>query len=569
MSKYETLVRLLDQIRLEGIAAGYVSYKGDAVDSLNQARAKAYIHLFLKVKFGLLGFKERESFMTDGADDGGVDGYYLDAEAKTISFLQSKFRTNEKNFEGKQIEMSEIVSMDIARITEGETTNENGARYNSKILALIRRIREIDDIGRYKYRVVIIANLRGVTPTNLRKLTGGFPAEVFDAERCYSELVFPVLSGTYFQKGDLSIYLDLSNKNAGAKINYEVSTIFGPCDITVLFVPTLEIAKVMYKYKNSILKYNPRSYLEFAGVAVNESIRGTIISSTTNEFALLNNGITMVSDETNINEKIGQKNRAQLLVTNPQIINGGQTAYMLSRIYENNIAQADETFKGKEVLLKVITLTKSEQNPRSPVDGIKLIERISTATNQQTAVTNSDRHSNDEGFQVLQRTVFERYGVLFERKRGEFADGVRDGYIKTEQVLDRNIFAKIYFMSTDQLSKASKRAFLKIVEPEKLATNFEALDRFYLGYRFYLELNRPSMTKTNNTATRVIASFVKTSWGTEVATSTMLEAAIGYLNERELQAKNVNLAKELRRTKKRKERARDKRGRPDVSATED
>jgi hypothetical protein len=248
---------------------------------------------------------------------------------------------------------------------------------------------------------------------------------------------------------------------------------------------------------------------------------------------------------------------------------GGQTAYTLSRIYENNIAQADETFKGKEVLLKVITLTKSEQNPRSPVDGIKLIERISTATNQQTAITNSDRHSNDEGFQVLQRTVFERYGVLFERKRGEFADGVRDGYIKTEQVLDRNIFAKIYFMSTDQLSKASKRAFLKIVEPEKLATNFEALDRFYLGYRFYLELNRPSMTKTNNTATRVIASFVKTSWGTEVATSTMLEAAIGYLNERELQAKNVNLAKELRRTKKRKERARDKRGRPDVSATED
>jgi hypothetical protein len=124
MSKYETLVRILDQIRLEGIAAGYVSYKGDAVDSLNQARAKAYIHLFLKVKFGLLGFKERESFMTDGTDDGGVDGYYLDAEAKTISFLQSKFRTNEKNFEGKQIEMSEIVSMDIARIGEQKSRHQ-------------------------------------------------------------------------------------------------------------------------------------------------------------------------------------------------------------------------------------------------------------------------------------------------------------------------------------------------------------------------------------------------------------------------------------------------------------
>ena len=77
-----------------------------------------------------------------------------------------------------------------------------------------------------------------------------------------------------------------------------------------------------------------------------------------NEFALYNNGITMLSAETNLNERIGQRNKARLNVTNPQIINGGQTAYTLARIYEEQPSDtAEAVFEGKEVLLKVITLT--------------------------------------------------------------------------------------------------------------------------------------------------------------------------------------------------------------------
>src|SRR5690606_4623358 len=127
-------------------------------------------------------------------------------------------------------------------------------------------------------------------------------------EDCYEKLVFPVITGTYFNATDLSINIDLSNKNAGSKISYTVLTKKGECEITVLFVPTIELGRVMYKYKNSILKYNPRSYLGHEGKHVNNAIRETVVETKTNEFALFNNGITMLSDETNINEKIGQKN---------------------------------------------------------------------------------------------------------------------------------------------------------------------------------------------------------------------------------------------------------------------
>jgi hypothetical protein len=161
-------------------------------------------------------------------------------------------------------------------------------------------------------------------------------------ERCYQRLVYPVLTGTFFNATDLHIGIDLSNKNAGAKISYTVATQYGDCEITVLFVPIAEIAKVMHRYKNAILKYNPRSYLQHEGREVNAAIRHTVVDKKTNEFSLFNNGLTMLSDETYINERIGQKNKAKLTLKNPQIINGGQTAYTLSRILEENSNETAE-----------------------------------------------------------------------------------------------------------------------------------------------------------------------------------------------------------------------------------
>lgn len=42
-------------------------------------------------------------YVTDGTNDGGIDGYYIDKEKKTIYFLQAKFRTNEENFQSCEI----------------------------------------------------------------------------------------------------------------------------------------------------------------------------------------------------------------------------------------------------------------------------------------------------------------------------------------------------------------------------------------------------------------------------------------------------------------------------------
>jgi hypothetical protein len=261
--------------------------------------------------------------------------------------------------------------------------------------------------------------------------------------------------------------------------------------ITVLFVPTVEIARTFQKYKNAMLEFNPRSYLELQGAKVNSAIRDTILQQDKNEFALYNNGITMLSDETHLNERIGQRNKARLNVTNPQIINGGQTAYTLSRIYEEGDAEKiGSVFEGKEVLLKIITL--ASQDGDGDDKKRKLIDSISIATNDQTPVIPADRFSNDLIHVRLQKELFDRYGLLYERKRGEFADGVHKGYIGRNQVIERNLFFRIYLASHGEINQAVERkAFMRFSKGGKEIPSADALDRFYFGYLCSSALGNP------------------------------------------------------------------------------
>ena len=63
----------------------------------------------------------------------------------------------------------------------------------------------------------------------------------------------------------------------------------------------------MSKYKNSILKYNPRNYLSLSNNKVNRKILESIISNNANDFAIYNNGITIIADSFELTETTGTK----------------------------------------------------------------------------------------------------------------------------------------------------------------------------------------------------------------------------------------------------------------------
>ncbi len=448
MNKYKTLVKILDEIRFEA-PLEYKSYRPEDNDleKINQARSRAFIHLFLKGNFNLLDFKERENFVTDGADDGGIDAYYIDKINKKVYIIQSKFRTNDNNFEEREITFEELLKMDITEILEGNEFDAQDTAYCSKIKQLQRDVNQTEGIARYKNIVVILANIKNITPAQLKKLTGGFDVSIFNYEQVYKKLLFPIVSGTYYNKDEIHISINLLGKSSNENVTYNVKTEYGECDITVLFVPVSEVARIVYQFKNSILKYNPRSYLEMQNNTINHNIYNSIVGKTTNDFALLNNGITLLSSETNINNKVGKKDEAQLIVMNPQIINGGQTSYTLSRIYEEilNNKESEDVFKNKEVLLKIITLSDLSEEIDS--EQHKLIESISKSTNNQSLVKEADRRSNDGVQLVLQEEIYNTYGLYYERKKGEFADGVKNNYLHRSEIIDRVEFIRFALAS--------------------------------------------------------------------------------------------------------------------------
>lgn len=517
-TKYEMLLRILDAIRHEATGTKwekqYAVASGNA-EEIRQARSRAFIHLYLKVMFGISEFDVREAFVTDGSHDGGIDGYYIDQDTRRIFLLQSKFRSTERNFEEKEIGVDELLVMDIERITGGKTSSASGSKYNGKIQGLIRRISEIPDIARYNYHISIIANC-SLPADQIRKLTDGYPADVFNFEKSYNKLVFPVVSGTYFKAQDVVIRLDLNNKSAGVKTSYSVETPDYQCEITVLFVPTLEIAKAMDKYRNTLLEYNPRSYLELEGQQVNASIRETLTRHGSNAFAVMNNGMTILSDETNLNERIGQENKAQLHLLRPQIINGGQTAYTLSRIYGEDKAGAEARFAGKEVLTKIITLTAKDPKKETSEIRMNLIDEISAASNRQTPVINADRMSNDALYTSLQSILFERFGILFERKRGEFNDGIVSDYVNRSQVLERNLFLRIFYAVQGRINTArKKRIFMQHPLSRDDLQNTAALDNFADGYEIFKSLapRRPNSQNPNryrDVLAKVYIGFMRT-----------------------------------------------------------
>lgn len=505
MSKYQTLVTVLEELRKEAPVQFKRYYPLETeIDKKNHALALSFIHLFLKVKFGLLDFNERENYITDGTDDGGVDGYYIDYENEKLYFIQSKFRNTNENFENINIELDEILKMELDRITRGETKGTNNRPYNSKIQNLISSINGISNKPKWKESVIILANVNDKHLSKINQLTQ-FPTEIFNFKRVYNDLVFPVVSGTFFNQTELKISINVNPNTKNNIIDYDVDTQIKECNIRVLFVPTIEIAKILYKYKNSILRYNPRSYLDLASGSVNKKIHDSIIQIPTNEFALYNNGITMLSDKTYYSDRTGKKREAEVIVTNPQIINGGQTAYTLSRIYDDLLKSTNDlsVFENKEVLLKIITFEDDNETVVDIQDKLKLIEAISKATNDQTQVTEADRTSNEKIQIEIQEIIFEKFGYFYERKRGEFGDGLRSRYIDRSKLIDREVFVRISYGINGYPGQARRTGSKFLFKKENFkftlpdAANVE---KYFFGYKIleYLNELQKSFDKDQN-----------------------------------------------------------------------
>jgi hypothetical protein len=84
--KYRILTHILDEYVREGqgVRQRKSFFDTSTEEHQNQARARAFIHLYLAATYGVLDFEDREKMITDASYDGGIDAYFIDTENKII-----------------------------------------------------------------------------------------------------------------------------------------------------------------------------------------------------------------------------------------------------------------------------------------------------------------------------------------------------------------------------------------------------------------------------------------------------------------------------------------------------
>ncbi len=372
--------------------------------------------------------------------------------------------------------------MDIGRITMGEKQDESGNEYNGKIINMQKKISDLSNLPLYKTKVIILANVSKKDEKYISRAIGGYDFETYNYEKSYSDLVFPIITSTFYNKKELVIKIKI-NDPTSSRAKGEIKTSYKECTIQMLLVPVKEVGRIMRIYKNSILRYNPRSFLSLQNNNVNKNIEKAIREIDSNDFALFNNGVTILANEATYSDSTGVKGETQLLLINPQIINGGQTAYTLSQIYEdcernNNF----KIFENKSVILKVITLDFCSEDQEC----LSLIEKISEATNYQTPVEIQDRISNVETQFHLQKRIYDKYGYFYERKRGEYSEGISKKYITRDLIIDKTDFMRVFIACIGYPNQAKVSSLEKLFSKTNLEKiNLEDIERYFYAYKGY------------------------------------------------------------------------------------
>jgi len=178
-----------------------------------------------------------------------------------------------------------------------------------------------------------------------------------------------------------------------------------------------------------------------------------------------------MTDHREFTDKGGRKNKGRLSLLNPQIINGGQTAYTLSDIFEKEYKTNQKIFDGKEVLVRVVEL--SEGKKKVDLKKYNFITEISSSTNKQTAIKDADRHSRNPILQAVQDEIFRKYGYFFELKRGEYYDGLERKIVVKDLLVDRATILRSYKALKGNPSLARRQSEKQMFDDEFFKEEFE------------------------------------------------------------------------------------------------
>jgi hypothetical protein len=225
----------------------------------------------------------------------------------------------------------------------------------------------------------------------------------------------------------------LYDQNKANLLEHSIEGVSG----VICTVEANEIARIVNEHP-TVFDDNLRRFFGFGG-AVNEAIHDSCtMESEAPLFWFLNNGITIVCDDYNINKDF---DKPFIDVESIRIVNGCQTSTILAKSREENRLQPST-----KVLVRIFK-TKSSS----------LATKLLVTTNTQNKITSRDLHTQDQIQADIQREFERRFHIKYERTPNEFSGSSKD--LRIEIVSNEKIGQAFLGLVRKRPSDASRRQY--------------------------------------------------------------------------------------------------------------
>jgi len=408
-----------------------------------------------------LSYDEIMAGMVGQGHDGGADLIYLFVNDELI---KEDSNTKEKYKKNPDIELVIIQSKKEPKFKEDPLLKLS--RLSKNLLDL--NFEKNNFIGRYNESVLSMFELFKKTYLNLVTKQPSVKIRF-----CYASIGSDIHSNVKKQAEDLKndikdilptakVIVDFYNAHNLVLLSQErpnevfrLSTAESPLSTSEKVFIALTNIKDYFKFISDengkllrhIFESNVRDYQ--GKTNVNKEIQDTLLNNTKEEFWWLNNGVTILASD------VATPGGKELVIHNPQIVNGLQTSSEIHRFFSNNPDRLVDEHRA--VLLRFIVPKNDETR-----------DRIIRATNSQTPIPKSSLRATD----IIHRNIEE-----FFKSRNLFYDR-RKNYYKNEGKKPKEIIS-LPFLSQCLMSTLLQRPDTARARPSTLLENDESYNKLF------------------------------------------------------------------------------------------
>jgi len=330
--------------------------------------------------------------LTDGFDDNGVDGIYVDQGAKRVVLVQSKFDAQGNG----------SPSVDaVQKLIQGfnDLINARFGRFNARLQARAVELQAALEDPQFVFQLVFAHTGQEDVAEQPRRLFDDLLRRANDV----SELVFCQV----LKQSDIHRFVSDELEPGSINLNVVISDWGhkdGPVEAYYGLVPAMDIADWYATYGPRLFSRNLRRFI--ADSEVNESITATLLQEPEN-FWYYNNGITVLCSDISKKPLGGDdRRRGEFVCSGVTVVNGAQTVGCIGTAKATGELPEESSW----VLVRFISLSGAPENFAS---------EITRATNTQNRIERRDFVSLDPIQDRLRSDLRLENGKVYAIKTGE------------------------------------------------------------------------------------------------------------------------------------------------------